>query len=120
MNKNAILRKYFLSKLSPISQDNTYIYSLLKLLFDSIFTVHFEKDTLWKFGFALKILFHILVIVIKHNFIVNQVLVVFLLERVDLEVEVECAHKLTSGLVIRKMQLAHIWMSECFINCNSL
>ena len=110
--------------MQPLSAPPIFIhllpYSLLELLLDSVLAILLEEHSLWVLRLALQVLLHILLVMIEHYFIVDQVLVVFLLQRVNFEVEVEGTHWFASWLVIREVQLAHVGVSQGLVNSDSL
>ena len=95
-------------------------FDVLKLLLDPVLTESFVQDAFRVFCLVLQILANVIVRVVEHDFLVNEIFVVLLAQRVDLEIEVESRHRFGGGLVLGEVQLAHVGMRESLVNCHAL
>lgn len=64
------------------------------------------------FFLSFQVLVYSLLIVVELNLVVDQLLVFVSLQAIELKVEVETRHRLPHWLIIRHMQLLHVWVRE--------
>lgn len=57
---------------------------------------------------------------VEHDLLIDQVLVVFFLQTVYLEVKVKYFNKVCCWLVVREVELAHVRMGQSFVNGDPL
>ena len=64
------------------------------------------------FFLSFQVLVYSLLIVVELNLVVDQLLIFISLQAIELKVEVETRHRLPHWLIIRHMQLLHVWVRE--------
>lgn len=92
-----------------------HAHSLLELLLYSVLSISFVEDALGIILFVLHILLNRVFIMIEHDFLIDEIFIIFFLKRVNFEVEIKRRHQVSCWLVIREMQLTHVWVLQCLI-----
>lgn len=99
---------------------NIAVKSFLELLFYSILAISFVKNSLWVFLLILHILLDSSLVMVEHDFFVDEIFIVLFFKTIDFKVEVKCTHIFGCWLVIWEVKLTHIGMLKSFIHSDSL
>ena len=79
-----------------------------------------KETTKWELLFLNQVVIDDLLIVVQENFLVDKLLVLVSLETVQLKIKVESRNIVSCRLIVFKVEVLQVRMSQCFSNSNAL